>query len=232
VAASKRTWESDARRCVRASEVKVAEVDRRQPDSEKRGIVGCVKIANRRVPGDGSLARSNPWSRESEAPVRAVKWELRAKGRRRQDRVRKQHVTARETGLTCAGAQGLSREGTSDREIRLIFTEGRKQRSRQSRSERSVRKSKARCGRKGSDRGVRGTAQSGVHGRNTPCANLNRARRSESGVVKRQVHRSPGRECKLVDQGRGVSLEEMPVAHEARVLVVEAVESRSRSCAS
>jgi len=53
-----------------------------------------------------------------------------------------------------------------------------------------------------------------------PRANLDEACRSGFGVVKRQVHRSPGRGCKPVGQGRGVSLEEMPVAHEARVLVV------------
>jgi hypothetical protein len=45
--------------------------------------------------------------------------------------------------------------------------------------------------------------------------------RSGSNVVKRSAHRSPDFECKLVNPGRGVSLEEMPVAHEARVLVVE-----------
>jgi hypothetical protein len=59
-----------------------------------------------------------------------------------------------------------------------------------------------------------------------------RTHRSESGVVKRKVHRSPGRGCKLANQGRGASLEEIPVAHEAWVLVVEAVGSRSRSYAS
>jgi len=46
------------------------------------------------------------------------------------------------------------------------------------------------------------------------------AHRSGFGVVKRQVHRSPGHGCKPVGHGRGASLEEMPVAHEARVLVV------------
>jgi len=46
------------------------------------------------------------------------------------------------------------------------------------------------------------------------------AHRSGFGVVKRQIHRSPGRGCKPVGHGRGASLEEMPVAHEARVLVV------------
>jgi len=44
--------------------------------------------------------------------------------------------------------------------------------------------------------------------------------RSEFGVVKRQILRSPGRGCKPVGHGRGVSLEEMPVTHEARVLVI------------
>jgi len=51
------------------------------------------------------------------------------------------------------------------------------------------------------------------------------AHRSELGVVKRQVHRSPGRGCKPVGHGRGVSLEEMPVAHEARVLVIRQQEA-------
>jgi len=57
-------------------------------------------------------------------------------------------------------------------------------------------------------------------------------RRSGSDVVKRRVHRSQGHGCKLVGQGRGAGLEEMPVTQEARVLVVEAVGSRSRSYAS
>jgi len=52
---------------------------------------------------------------------------------------------------------------------------------------------------------------------------------SGSGIVKRQVHRSPVRECKLIGQGRGASFEEIPVAHEARVLVSQVVGSRNRS---
>jgi len=46
-------------------------------------------------------------------------------------------------------------------------------------------------------------------------------RRAGSGldVVKRQVHRSRGLECKLMGQGRSVSSGEMPVATETWVLV-------------
>jgi hypothetical protein len=40
-----------------------------------------------------------------------------------------------------------------------------------------------------------------------------KARRSGSGIVKCQVHRSLGPECRLDGQGRDASLEEMPVAH-------------------
>jgi len=47
-----------------------------------------------------------------------------------------------------------------------------------------------------------------------------RAHRSERGVVKRQTHRSFGIGCKPGRQGRGASLEEKPVTHEARVLAV------------
>lgn len=39
--------------------------------------------------------------------------------------------------------------------------------------------------------------------------------------MKRKVHRSLDHGCKFVDQGRDASLEELPVAHEAWVLVVE-----------
>jgi hypothetical protein len=47
--------------------------------------------------------------------------------------------------------------------------------------------------------------------------------------VKRQVPRSPGDGCKPIVHGRSESFEEMPGTDEARVLVVEAVGSMSRS---
>jgi len=56
-----------------------------------------------------------------------------------------------------------------------------------------------------------------------------RVRRSGSGVVKRRIPRSFGRGCRPRDQRRGASLEETPGTNEARVLVVEAVGSISRS---
>jgi len=52
---------------------------------------------------------------------------------------------------------------------------------------------------------------------------------SGSGVVKRQVLRSPGSGCKPIHQGRSEGFEKTPETHRARVLVVEAVGSRSRS---
>lgn len=58
-------------------------------------------------------------------------------------------------------------------------------------------------------------------GRRGRLTNLGGVRQSESGVVKRQFHRSLGRGCKPGGQGRGASLEEKPVMHEARVLVVQ-----------
>lgn len=57
-----------------------------------------------------------------------------------------------------------------------------------------------------------------------------RARRSGSDVVKRRIPRSFEFDgCRPTGQRRGVSLEEKPGAHEARVLVVVAVGSRSQS---
>jgi len=73
--------------------------------------------------------------------------------------------------------------------------------------------------RAGSDGGVRGTARRGAPAEDA-VRQPEEAYRSGFGVVKRQVHRSPGRGCKPVGQGRGVSLEDVPVTYEARVLVV------------
>lgn len=60
-------------------------------------------------------------------------------------------------------------------------------------------------------------------------ASTRAAHRSGSGVVKRQVLRSPGHGCKPIVHGRSESFEEMPGTDEAWVLVVEAVGSRYRS---
>jgi len=80
----------------------------------------------------------------------------------------------------------------------------------------------------GGDRDVRGTAQWKCIGE-TPLHESERVHRSGSGVVKRQIPWSFDCGYKPKIQGRGVSLGETPGAHEARVLVVEAVGSRSRS---
>jgi len=93
------------------------------------------------------------------------------------------------------GARNLT---LANRFERLCESRDRKERKRQG------------CQRHDSIEGVRKT---------TPYANSNAVRRSGLGVVKRQIHRSPGPERKVAGQGRGASLEEMPGAHEARVLV-------------
>jgi len=117
-------------------------------------------------------------------------------------------------------------EVTSDRSTDLIFTEGSATRSRP--SSRDDARAKAQRQNGGSDRGVRGTVQRKCEEEERP-APTRKTRRSGSGVVKRQVLRSLGDGCKPVDQERGASLEETPETNEARVLVVEAVGSRSRS---
>jgi hypothetical protein len=79
----------------------------------------------------------------------------------------------------------------------------------------------------GGDRGVRGSARSGVRGRKTPRAN-------PVGPPKRIGRReTPGPPVlwpwvQAQGQGRSASFEEMPESDEARVLVVEVVGSRSR----
>jgi hypothetical protein len=146
-----------------------------------------------------------------------------SKRKRSRDRTRDRRRFAHERGCP------LSMKGTLGRSTRSIFTDGREARPWQPEPKRSCESAARRDGR---DRGVRGMARSGADGDNTVSRQPGRARRSGSGVVKRQVHRSPGRGCKSTRQGRGASLEEMPVADEARVLVVEAAGSRSRSYAS
>jgi len=111
----------------------------------------------------------------------------------------------------------LAMEGISGLRERLIFTERRRKRSWRPEG---LSHAKARSRISGSDRDARGTARSGAPAESCRAPTSMKAYRSGSGVVKRQVHRSPGHGCMPVGQGRGVSLEEMPVAHETRVLVV------------
>jgi len=107
----------------------------------------------------------------------------------------------------------------------LIFTEGLLMRSRRPQEAPLVRKRSD--GKWGRDRGVRGTARSGVRGveRHAPTR---AARRSGSSVVKRSIPQSPGLGCRPIGQGRSESFEETLGTDEARVHVVEAVGSRSR----
>jgi hypothetical protein len=150
------------------------------------------------------------------------------KRRRGSSRSGNHHVTAH--GVDSDSCMRMSvpqtMEGTSGRVNCLIVTEGRRHRPWQTGSNGSTRK-----------REPLGTEATGVSevrsGRDRSeeyaARQLDEVRRSGSGIVKRQVHRSPGPECKLAGHGRGASLEKKPEAHEARVLVSKAVESRSRS---
>jgi len=117
-------------------------------------------------------------------------------------------------------------EVTPDRSADLIVTEGFAKRSRQPRS-RCLCESAA--AHKGEATGVSEARLDGSARKKHAPHESDRARRSESGVVKRRFPRSFGRGCRPTDQRRGVSLEEMPGANEARVLVVEAVGSINRS---
>jgi len=152
------------------------------------------------------------------------------KGRRGLDRSGNHHVTAHGTGSDSRTRVSVPWRWKAPWVVEFVSSSRRGERSGLGDPNRAFR-AKARRGRNGSDGGVRGTAESGAPEKQAE-RRPDKARRSGSGIVKRQVHRSPGRECRLVGQGRGASLEEMPVAHEAWVLVVEAVGSRSRSYAS
>jgi hypothetical protein len=144
----------------------------------------------------------------------------RGPGRRgnTRDRARDRKRSTHERGCP------LAMEGISGLRERLIFTERRRKRSWRPVG---LPHAKARSRITGSDRGARGTARSGAPAESCRAPTSMRACRSGFGVVKRQVHRSrwsskleTARGCMPVGQGRGVSLEEMPVAHETRVLVV------------
>jgi len=174
----------------------------------------------------GGLARSNFAS-----TPKAGRAELRAKGRRGPDRSGNVHVTALEIGDDSRKSASVTCRWKAPWVVvlaRSSRTGGRRDLGNPNRNARA----KAQRG---------GTGATGVSEvwlarerteKHAVSREPGRARQSGSGVVKRQVHRSPGRGCKPASQGRGASLEEMPVADEARVLVVEAVGSRSRSYAS
>jgi len=190
----------------------VAEVVGRPSDPEKRSLASRVNIARRAVGRDGDLARSN--LRRSESLAVGAAGEVVA----RAGFVAETHVTASRNRKRLTHERGCppAVEGISGRTERLIFTEGRRKRPRQPGE---ARRATARRQWPGSDRGVRGTARSEAPGGKNAARQPEEAHRSESGVVKRPVHRSPGHGCKPEGQGRGASFEEMPVAHEARVLV-------------
>lgn len=77
--------------------------------------------------------------------------------------------------------------------------------------------------------GVSEVRLDGSAGKNTPRTNPSEPTEADPGVVKRSVPRSFGRGCRPTNQRRGASLGEMPGTNEARVLVIEAVGSISRS---
>jgi len=84
--------ESDARECVRASELEVAEVVGRQPDPEKRVCLLGGNPVEQSVHGDGGLATSNPMRTRERSYG-----ELGAKGQPRGRIVAGSHVTAHGT---------------------------------------------------------------------------------------------------------------------------------------
>jgi len=151
----------------------------------------------------------------------------RAKGRRGPDRSGKHHVTAVRDRRRFAQERGrpLPMEDTSDQRGWPHLHGGPASWSRRPQEALLVRKRSR--GEWGGDRGVRGSARSGVRGRRTPRAN-------PVGPPKRIGRReTPGPPVlwpwvQAQGQGRSASFEEMPESDEARVLVVEVVGSRSR----
>jgi len=117
-------------------------------------------------------------------------------------------------------------EVTPDCSADLIVTEGLAKRSWRPQSCCSCESAAA---RNGEATGVSEVRLDGSARKKHASHESERARRSELGVVKRQIPRSFGRGRRPTDQRRGASLEEMPGTHEARVLVVEAVGSINRS---
>jgi len=190
----------------------VAEVVGRQPDPEKRSHTHRVNIAMRTVGGDGDLACSNPGPDESRAFGICEQKGGRGPGRRGNTRDRdheigsdsRKRVSVPRRWKAPRVEQSVSSSRWDDGSDLGVFGGSPRARAREHKP--GTRQGCQRYGSIGSARKKNAVRQS------------EEAHRSEFGVVKRQVHRSPGRGCKPVGHGRGVSLEEMPVAHEARVL--------------
>jgi len=106
----------------------VAEVVGRLPDPEKRSAASRVNIARRTAGRDGGLARSN--LRQGESRVGGAAGE----GAARAGNVAETHVTASRNRNRLTHERGCppAMEGTLGRRERLIFTEGRRKRPRQS----------------------------------------------------------------------------------------------------
>jgi hypothetical protein len=206
--------------CSRVVVVNVAEVDRRR--RTQRSVRSRISPDLRSVRGRGS--RPQPASGRESAARR-----LRAKGRRgpgrsgnpSRDRTRDWFRLAQERGRL------LSIEGTSDCSGWPHLHGAAGWRSlgdpNKPRSCESAATVNGEATGVSEARLVRECVEEARH------ATTQAARRSGSGVVKRQVPQSPGSGCKPTAQGRSESFEEMLGADEARVLVVEAVGSRSRS---
>jgi len=206
--------------CSRVVVVNVAEVDRRR--RTQRSVRSRISPDLRSVRGRGS--RPQPASGRESAARR-----LRAKGRRgpgrsgnpSRDRTRDWFRLAQERGRL------LSIEGTSDCSGWPHLHGAAGWRSlgdpNKPRSCESAATVNGEATGVSEARLVRECVEEARH------ATTRAARRSGSGVVKRQVPQSPGSGCKPTAQGRSESFEEMLGADEARVLVVEAVGSRSRS---
>jgi hypothetical protein len=203
----------------------VAEVVGRPSDPEKRSLASRVNIARRAVGRDGDLARSN--LRRSESLAVGAAGEVVA----RAGFVAETHVTASRNRkrLTRVRGRPPAVEGISGRTERLIFTEGRRKRPRQPGE---ARRATARRQWPGSDRGVRGTARSEAPGGSNAARQPEEARRSERGVVKRQVHRSPGPGCKPVGPRARRKPRRDAGSSRGAGTRIQAVGSRSRSYAS
>jgi len=173
-----------------------------------------VKIAASTVGGDGGLARGNP--RKGESRSEGATGERHDEGRIRAELTR---VRSRRSANGLRVCVGVPQRWKAPRVAELVSLHG------------GAKKAILAVGWKVCARawsgssGATGVSEARHRRKRTEESNAARqseeARRSERGVVKRQVHRSFGRGCKPEGQGRGESLEEKPVAHEARVLVVE-----------
>ncbi len=187
---------------------------------EKRGCSLAQKASDARV-ARGLASREKRRRRESVGgPQSATSERAASAGFRRQSR-KIGHGERR----SIEGATSSSMEGSSDRERRVIFTDMRSKRSWRSRNGRraSHRASARREATEGSEARSEGSwsrrraIDTGRRG--PPRKDLPRARRSESGVVKRRIVRSSAhaKASRLASK-----------THETRVLVVEGSSGKSR----